>query len=242
MKLYEKYHSNRKLEKRVISDNDFTHKPLLDLLDIDQSRYENILDIGCGTGTVCFYFASKGSRVVGVDISKTAINLANINAKNLGLFENIKFLVLDFPKDKITGKYDLIICSELLEHISDHNKALNKIYTLLRKNSHVVFSVPLKSSFLYKYKFLNKFEKDVGHLRRYSDSEFINLLKSNKFKILKTKKNQGLLRDYLFTSTTRSLLVAIANRFKFFSNLLTFLDERLFFLGTSNMVVLAKKV
>lgn len=241
MNLYDKYHSNRKLEKRVISDNDFTHKPLLNMLIKVRNKHMNVLDLGCGTGTICFYLASKGHNAVGIDISKTAIDLANINSKRLGFDKKIKFLVSNFPNGRILGKYDLIICTELLEHIYDHNKALNKVHTLLKKNGRVIFSVPLESSFLYRHKLLNKFENDVGHLRRYSGSKFINLIKDNEFKILVAKKNQGLIRDYLFTTTSRSLLVAIANRFKFFSDLLTFLDERLFFLGVSNMIVLAKR-
>lgn len=240
-KLYDRYHSDRKLERRVINDFDYTHKPLLDTFRSIRGVFDNVLDIGCGTGTVSLYFASRGSSVVGVDISKRAINLARSNAENLGLSRKVKFLVSDFPNGKINGRYDLIVCSELLEHVLNHEKALIAINNLLRKDGYALFSVPLRSSFMYKHGLLNKFEKEVGHLRRYDDTEFINTLKKNNFKIISYKKNQGLIRDYLFTSTTRSFLVALANRFKLFSTTLTFLDKLTFFLGKSNLVVLAMR-
>jgi len=66
MFLYEKYHLNRKLEKRVINDTDYTHRPLLSMLDIKYFKDKKVLDIGCGTGTICLYLASKGSSVLGV--------------------------------------------------------------------------------------------------------------------------------------------------------------------------------
>jgi 2-polyprenyl-3-methyl-5-hydroxy-6-metoxy-1,4-benzoquinol methylase len=230
MFLYEKYHLNRKLEKRVINDTDYTHRPLLSMLDIKYFKDKKVLDIGCGTGTICLYLASKGSSVLGVDISRNAIKLANINSRNLGLVDKVKFLLADFTKMQINGKYELIVCSELLEHVKDHKAVLGKIYKLLKKNGHVIFSVPLDSSFLYRYKFLDKFDEEAGHLRRYNQAEFIQLIKNTKFNIVDVKKNQGVLRDYLFTSTTESKIVALANRFKFFSDLLTSVDKWLFFL------------
>ncbi len=241
MTLYEKYHLNRQQEKRVINDFDYTHRPLLSVLSNIDHKNKRVLDIGCGTGTTCFYFASKGSNVLGIDVSRNAIKLANTNAKRLGLKTRTKFILASYPELDLKDKYDLIVCSEILEHIKDHEKALKKIHKLLLKDGLVVFSIPLTSSFLYRKKLLNKFDKEVGHLRRYDASGFIKLIKNSKFDIIKTKKNQGILRDYLFTSTTRSIIVALANRFKVISDLLTFIDEKLFFLGVSNLVVLARK-
>lgn len=241
MRLYERYHENRRSEKRVISENDFTHNPLLRILRGRLNNYTKMLDIGCGTGTVCFYFAARGIDTVGIDISKNAIKLAKMNAKSLSLSSKTNFFVSDFPNDKLSGKFDLIICSEVLEHIENDTKAISKVYSLLEKGGEVFFSVPLKTSFLYRLGFLENFDEKVGHLRRYNDLELLNLIRRSKLMIIKSRKNQGLLRDFLFTFTTRSLLVRMANRFKVVSNILTFLDEKLFFIGVSNMVILAKK-
>lgn len=241
MDLYEKYHSNRKLEKRVISENDFTHKPLLKVLNSRLSNYAKMLDIGCGTGTMCFYFAARGIVTTGIDISKKAIKQAKLNARHLSLLNKTNFYTSNFPRKNIRGKFDLIVCSEVLEHIKDDGKAVSKIYSLLRKGGEALFSVPLKSSFLYRYKLLDEFEKKVGHCRRYSELEIINLVSKSKFKIIELEKNQGLLRDYLFTSTKSSFLVKVANRFKIISNIIAFLDEKLFFIGVSNIVILVKK-
>lgn len=45
----------------------------------------NILDLGSGAGRNSFYFAEMGNTVTGLEISKTAVGLANEYAKEAGL-------------------------------------------------------------------------------------------------------------------------------------------------------------
>ncbi len=44
-----------------------------------------ILDLGCGTGRNSNYLAERDNKVIGIEISKTALNLAKERAKNLGV-------------------------------------------------------------------------------------------------------------------------------------------------------------
>lgn len=46
---------------------------------------KNILDLGCGTGRNANYLADAGNNVIGIEISKTALNLAKERAKELNL-------------------------------------------------------------------------------------------------------------------------------------------------------------
>jgi ubiquinone/menaquinone biosynthesis C-methylase UbiE len=50
----------------------------------------NILDLGSGTGRNSFYFAEMGANVTGLEISKTAIEIGEKNAKEAG--QNIKYI------------------------------------------------------------------------------------------------------------------------------------------------------
>lgn len=60
------------------------------------------LDLGCGAGTNSIYLASKGFRVVGIDISKTAVEIAKKRCIDAG--RSCKFYVGD------------VLDSELLKH------------------------------------------------------------------------------------------------------------------------------
>jgi SAM-dependent methyltransferase len=44
-----------------------------------------VLDLGCGVGRNSFYFAELGEKVIGFEISETALNIAKRNAKEVGL-------------------------------------------------------------------------------------------------------------------------------------------------------------
>ena len=70
----------------------------------------NILDIGTGTGCILLSILKElnFSRGVGIDISRRAIKIAELNAKKLNLFYRSKFKVVDLNKYNI-GKYDLIV-------------------------------------------------------------------------------------------------------------------------------------
>ncbi len=71
-------------------------------------RSGSILDINCGTGTDACYFASRGYKVTGIDISPKMIKQAK--AKGAGM-KNVRFRTASFQSSSPTveGKYDLIL-------------------------------------------------------------------------------------------------------------------------------------
>ena len=60
----------------------------------------NILDLGCGTGRNSNYLAELGNNIIGIEISKTALNLAKTRAKELGI-------IVDYRLGDIGEKYDM---------------------------------------------------------------------------------------------------------------------------------------
>ena len=61
---------------------------------------KNILDIGCGTGRNANYLSELGNIVTGIEISKTALNLAISRAKELGI-------KVDYQWGDIGEKYNI---------------------------------------------------------------------------------------------------------------------------------------
>ena len=54
----------------------FTYRHLIRILKPYLPKVKKILDIGSGVGTIDFYLASKGKEVTGIEISKSAVELA----------------------------------------------------------------------------------------------------------------------------------------------------------------------
>ena len=73
------------------STHDFLKSTISKL--IKNPNGKNALDLGCGTGTTAFILAQLGFNVTGIDISETAIEMANELAKKQNL--KIQFQVED---------------------------------------------------------------------------------------------------------------------------------------------------
>jgi 2-polyprenyl-6-hydroxyphenyl methylase/3-demethylubiquinone-9 3-methyltransferase len=200
-----------------------------------------VLDIGCGVGTIDFYMASQGKKVTGIDISQNSISIAKKNASFFKLDNKIDFCVLKFPRSSPKGKYGIVVCSEVLEHIKYDKIAVEKINALLVEDGILIASSPSKNSPLYRLGLLNKFEKHVGHLRRYTEGSFRKLFESSGFKILETKKTEGILRNFLFTNSIGGFLLKILKRWPL-SSIVTFIDDLTIpILGESNIYLVARK-
>jgi 2-polyprenyl-3-methyl-5-hydroxy-6-metoxy-1,4-benzoquinol methylase len=241
--LYENYHKQTGFQRKLIGRKNFTYCLILNTLEPYLGNKQKVLDIGCGAGTLSFYIANKGNFVMGVDISSRAIKICNITAKKLGLGKAIVFEVGDFLKSKIRERVDLILCCEVLEHLVDDKIAIKKIFNDLKDGGILFITVPSKNAPLLRLGALKRFDRNVGHLRRYSKEQLIILLEDAGFSILKIKKTEGVLRNYLFINWTGNQIVRFANRFGIVADVLTFLDNiTLKLFGESQIIVVAKKV
>ena len=240
-KFYDHYHSHLKVQRRVINENDFTYRSLIYFLRKHSINKAKILDIGCGVGTIDFYLATLKNVVTGIDISQNAISIAKQNTVNLGLWKQLKFQRMNFPKIVPLDKFDTIICTEILEHIKEDKLAVVKIKNLLLKNGIVIASSPSENSPLYKLGSLKIFDKEVGHLRRYTEDSFRKLFTDVGLEILELKKTEGILRNFLFTNSLGGFLLKILNKWPI-SKIVTFLDNLTIpVFGESDIFLVAKK-
>ncbi|OXM13309.1 class I SAM-dependent methyltransferase [Paenibacillus herberti] len=113
-------------------------------------------EYGCGTGAGACYLANKGFTVDAVDISPTAIEIANEIAKNKGIVINFRVQdLLGLPK--LDKKYDLILDNYCLQSIvtDDDRKKLFSIVSSGLKDSgyYIVSSAIYNETRSYKNSF-----------------------------------------------------------------------------------------
>ena len=83
---------------------------------------KRVLDFGCGGGLSSFSLAENGASVVGVDASKTMIEVAEQYSKNRdtggGSIDFVHQPELDPRHPLLTAPFDLIVAFEVCEHFS----------------------------------------------------------------------------------------------------------------------------
>lgn len=92
------------------------------------------LDAGCGNGALSWAAYQKGNRVHGITMEETQVASDKEIYGVVGADpERLSFEVMNI-KDVLSldRRFDQIICSETLEHIKDHGKAVRDFYELLR--------------------------------------------------------------------------------------------------------------
>ena len=109
----------------------------------------NCLDIGCGGGILSEKLRRLGANVTGIDASKSSIDIAKEHAKKSRLEINYKCIttsgLLEIKEEKALNKFDLIIASEVIEHVYDRRIFLSDISNLCRPGGLVIFTTINKS-------------------------------------------------------------------------------------------------
>lgn len=99
-------------------------------------QIKSVLDLGCGTGRHCVYLAKNGFSVVGVDVSKSALRMANkwIRKERLTNVAFMQGTMTNIPIDK--NYFDAVISVSVIHHAvkKDIVDTITEVYRILRKN------------------------------------------------------------------------------------------------------------
>lgn len=124
-----------------IVNNEKTETKFLDGLEC--------LDIGCGGGILSERLSRLGARVTGIDASESSINVAKQHSIKSRLEINYRCItttdLLKNEKEKFLNKFDIVIASEVIEHVNERKVFLSDISKLCRSGGLVVFTTINKS-------------------------------------------------------------------------------------------------
>src|SRR5688572_28884667 len=99
-----------------------------------------VLDVGCGGGILAEAMARRGAQVTGIDLSDKALRMAQLHLLESRLevqYENVS--VEDYAAAH-AGKFDIVTCMELMEHVPEPAARVAACARLVRPNGKVFFS------------------------------------------------------------------------------------------------------
>jgi len=131
--------------------------------------HATILDLGCGDGTLLAELAGQvDARVEGADVSEEAL----VHARTL--LPDVPLHQVDLDCGYSLGDFDVVILSEVLEHIEDDAGVLRELAPHAR---HVVISVPGGPP--------DKVDEAYGHFRNYSGDHLFRLLEETGYDVVR---------------------------------------------------------
>jgi len=142
----------------------------------------SVLEIGSGIGNIAADVLTHPGveEVVATDSSSSSLTVLY---DRLGADSRLSCVTWDAntsPPPELAGRlFDTVICSNVLEHIENHEAALSAMAGLLRPGGKLLLLVPAHP-YLYC-----RLDKELGHFRRYRRRELVRLLEQLGFQVEK---------------------------------------------------------
>lgn len=163
-----------------------------------KEQIRNVCEIGCATGFLLNNFGKNlNCSKTGIDISNDNIKCAKQAYLSISFFEGTFNDYIN--KNRIMGKvFDLIILSDILEHVEDDIELLMQAGKYAK---YVIINLPLEKVPEYKERTYGLHDKE-GHLRAYNLDDAFTLCENAKMEVLayfnKHYVEEPVFRKYLF--------------------------------------------
>lgn len=143
------------------------------------SKGETILDVGCSQGLVSILLAREGKQVVGIDVLEDAIDYAKeqLEQEETPTRKHLELIHDNFVSHSFDTTFDCVIMGEILEHLSDPERFIQKAIYLLNPGGKLIITVPfgINDYFDHKHTYYIKdlyaFQTNELHL---SELKFLN--------------------------------------------------------------------
>lgn len=144
----------------------------------EQAIGERVLEVGSGIGNIISEVLSRPRVKAVVATDLRASSLAVLRDR-FGYDTRLTTEVWNAedppPQALLAEKFDTVICSNVLEHIRDHERALHHIRQTLKPGGRLVLLAPSNPA-IY-----SGLDEDLGHYRRYTREELQRVLTAGGF-------------------------------------------------------------
>ena len=109
--------------------------------ELARLKGQRALDVGCGGGILAEAMAKRAHHVTGIDLATRPLGVARLHALESGV-ENIEYreIAAEALAAEAPGRFDVVTCMEMLEHVPDPSSVVRACATLVRPGGWVFFS------------------------------------------------------------------------------------------------------
>lgn len=154
---------------------------LASLKDFGKPENLRILDYGCGDAVMVQFFHGLGYQVEGIDISQVVISNNQKKYPHL----NFKLITPDTPAPYPDQSFDVIFCSEVIEHLYDVSFAFSDFDRLLRPGGRLILTTPyhglLKNLVIACFFFETHYKLTWQHIRFFTKKSLTEMCLNHDF-------------------------------------------------------------
>jgi len=181
-----------------------------------------MLDVGCGEGRHIFGVMQDypNMNCVGLDMDEDSLIKAE---EGYEYFKTISNAETDFLKGSAyelpfeNNTFDLIVCSEVLEHLHEYNDAIKEIYRVLKPGGKFYASVPASWPEKICWRLSVDYQNQPGgHLRIFNQGDLVSEIEDSGFKFLSSEKFHSVHSPYWWL---RCFFLAISRNKLFSKNI-----------------------
>ena len=146
----------------------FRRKIILGVLG--RLSFSSLLDVGCAQPYLLLEIGRRfpGKVLAGLDVAESVIE------EYRRKFPRIDFMCSDIQLGRPARRYDVVICSEVLEHLPEYEAALDNVRAMCGKN--LLVTVPASPLF--------PIDRQVGHIRHFPGRAMEEALERHGFTVV----------------------------------------------------------
>jgi 2-polyprenyl-3-methyl-5-hydroxy-6-metoxy-1,4-benzoquinol methylase len=154
-----------------------------------------ILDLGPGYGDFALQQArqAKSNKISLLDYNEEVLNYQIKQFSKYNLVPAIYKSILDVEQlNSIEGKFDIILCQEILEHLINPEAILSALSSLLTINGKIIITVPTKFSEVLLKTINNNYmlNEPFGHIQLFNKKRLLSILKKSNLELVVFRKAQ----------------------------------------------------
>lgn len=172
---YDKYHSKNKVEQYLM--NNF-FACLSGILLENKVVPKRILEAGCGEGHIVNHMTElfRNVSIKGFDVSPKVISIAKKNYPQINFSQGNIYQI-----NESNGAFDLVIASEVLEHLENPKRAVEELLRISSK--YLLISVPREPLWralnMLRGKYVTSFGNTPGHIQHWGKNSMVRFLKKH---------------------------------------------------------------
>lgn len=101
---------------------------------------KRVLDVGCGGGILTEAMARSGARVKGIDLAEKPLKVAELHRIESGVAVEYEAASAEELAAREPGRYDVVTCMEVLEHVPDPSSTVRACAALARPGGQLFFA------------------------------------------------------------------------------------------------------